>query len=71
MEGGSRPPLPSPPQFPSLSLIASFHCWLFHILPTMVVTINQSKTGAQKDIKLQQVLIIKGTKQKYRLTVLK
>jgi len=39
--------------------------------PTMVVTINQSKTGAKKDIKLQQVLAIKETKQKYELTVLK
>jgi hypothetical protein len=37
----------------------------------MVVTINQSKTGAQKDTQLQQVLAIKGTKQKYGLTGLK
>jgi hypothetical protein len=29
----------------------------------MAVTINQSKIGTQKDIKLQQVLAIKGTKQ--------
>jgi hypothetical protein len=37
----------------------------------MVVTINQSKIGTQRDITLQQVLAIKGNKQKYELTVFK
>jgi hypothetical protein len=39
--------------------------------PPIVVTITQSQIGAQKDATLQQVLAIKGTKQKYRLTGLK
>jgi len=37
----------------------------------MVVTIYQSKIGAKNDIKFQQVLAIKETKQKYGMTVLK